>query len=172
MSDVKITKIPKVEERMLPVFIEAEQWMDSIRRRAYEIFAGRAFGACGELDDWLAAEREFCLPAAELRESDTEFTLEVAVAGFEASEVSVTATPRELIVKAQHKVERKEQGTPKNGKTRWSEFRSEELYRRIELPEMVVVGKITATAHSGLLKVVAPKATFLSAKAVPIKDAA
>jgi len=167
MSDVKVTKVPEVEERKLPVFAEVEQLMDSIRRRAYEIFAGRVFGVGGELDDWLAAEREFCLPAAELKESDTSFTLEVAVAGFEASEVAVTATPRELIVKAQHKVR-----TPKKDKTRWSEFRSEELYRHVELPETVVVDKITATVHNGLLTVVAPKVPLPSSKAVPIKDAA
>jgi len=172
MSDVNITKLPTVEERKLPVFAEVEQLMDSIRRRAYEIFSGRTFGVGGELDDWLAAEREFCLPAAELTESDTAFTLEVAVAGFEASEVAVTATPRELIVKAQHKFERKGQDTAKNDKTRWSEFRSEELCRRIELPVTVVVDKITATVHNGLLTVVAPKATLLSARAVPIKDVA
>jgi HSP20 family protein len=172
MSDVKVTKVPEVEERKLPVFAEVEQLMDGIRRRAYEIFAGRAFGVGGELDDWLAAEREFCLPAAELKESDTAFTFEVAVAGFEASEVAVTATPRELIVKAQHKVERKEKGTPKKDQTRWSEFRSEELYRHVELPETVVVDKITATVHNGLLTVLAPKVPRRSTKAVPVKDAA
>jgi len=172
MSDVKITKVPAVEERKLPIFTEIEQLMDSVRKRAYEIFAGRAFGAGAELDDWLAAERELRLPAAALKESDTAFTLEVAVAGFEASEVAVTATPRELIVKAQHKFEHKEQGTPKKNQTRWSEFRSEELERRIELPETIVVDKITATVHHGMLTVVAPKATLLSANALPIKDAA
>jgi HSP20 family molecular chaperone IbpA len=172
MSDVKVTKVPAIDDRTLPVFAEVERLMEEIRGRAYVIFAGRAFGEGGALDDWLAAEREFCLPAAELTESDTAFTLEVAVAGFEAGEVAVTATPRELIVKAHHKAERREEARREKGVTRWSAFQREDVYRRIELPEAVVVDRITATMRSGLLVIVAPKAKLLSANAVPIKSAA
>ena len=61
MTDVKVTKVPAVDERSLPVFAEVEQLTQAIRTRAYEIFAGRTLGVSGALDDWLAAERAFCL---------------------------------------------------------------------------------------------------------------
>lgn len=172
MTDVKVTKVPAVDERSLPVFAEVEQLTQAIRTRAYEIFAGRTLGLAGALDDWLAAERAFGLPAAELRESDAAFSLAIAVPGFEAGEVVVTATPRELIVKAQHRTERKEETMPRTGETRWSEIGLEHAYRRIEFPEAIVVDKITATMRNGLLVVVAPKARLLSAEATPIPHAA
>ena len=47
---------------------------------------------------------------------------------------------------------------PEAGKVRWSEFRSDDVYRRIELPCAVEVEKLSATFKNGLLKVVVPKA--------------
>jgi HSP20 family protein len=52
----------------------------------------------------------------------------------------------------------------------WSEFRSNEAYRRVELPAEVKVDKVSAKYENGLLKVLAPK-RMQPAKAVAITAA-
>jgi HSP20 family protein len=158
MADIRIEKVKAAEDRALPVFAEVEQVLDRMRLRAYELFAGRGFEEGHALDDWLAAEHEICWPAAEFVENDADFVLSLALAGFEPDDIAVTATPRELIVKAARKTERREPAKAEAGKVRWSEFRSDDVYRRIELPCAVEVEKLSATFRNGLLKVVAPKA--------------
>lgn len=171
MSNVQVDKVP-ADDRSLPVFAEVGELMESIRRRAFELFTDRGFVAGHELDDWLAAEREVCWPPAELEETDDRFEFEVALAGFEPEEVAVTVTPRELIVKAVHEATQEEGPEPRRKQTRWSMFRSNEVYRRIELPQAIEVGKVTARLRNGLLVVAMPKAREPAAKAIAVKEAA
>jgi HSP20 family protein len=170
MANIMIQRAAKPSERTLPVFKETEELLQRIRARAFELFSGRGFGDGHALDDWLAAEREICWPAGELVEGDADFTLNVALAGFEPGDVSVTATPRELIVHAKSKTERTEEPTAK-GAIRWSEFRSNDVYRRVELSQDIDVEKVSATLKNGLLKVVAAKAQ-LQQRSVPVAAAA
>jgi HSP20 family molecular chaperone IbpA len=168
MSDLNIQKVPTTEDRSLPIFAEFDRIADRIRLEAYNLFARRGSGDGGALDDWLEAERNVCWPAAKLVERDGAFVLEVALAGFEPSEISLTATPREIMIKANH--ERTKKSDEKKAPTlRWSEFRSDEVYRRVELPSSVDVGKTTADFKNGLLVVVAPLAP--SSKSTPTKIA-
>jgi HSP20 family protein len=154
MAEPNIQKVPSAEDRSLPIFAEFDKLADRIRLQAYNLFAGRGGSAGNALDDWLAAEHEICWPAAELVERDDAFALNVALAGFAAGDVTVTATPREVIVKAARKSEK----GSKAGELRWSEFRSNDVYRRVELPADVDVAKVTASLTDGMLKIVAPKA--------------
>src|ERR1019366_4232031 len=68
------------------------------------------------------------------------------------------AAERELIVHASAKTERREEPAKKEPKVLWSEFRSNDVYRRIELSEPIDVAKVSATLSQGLLKIVAEKA--------------
>lgn len=172
MPQVKVTKVPAVEDRTLPVFAEMDRLMEAIRCRAYALFEQRGCTAGRDFDDWLAAERELCRPTAELKESDEQFTLEVALAGFEPGEVAVTATPRELIVRALHESRREPGPKPKKDEARWPGFLSDEVYRRIELPVPIDVEKVDARMRSGLLEVVAPKAKLSAVSVLPVKEAA
>ncbi|MEI8299936.1 MAG: Hsp20 family protein [Pseudomonadota bacterium] len=170
MSDVAIHRVPKSEDRTLPVFREMEDLLQRIRSRAFDIFAGRARHAEGNaLADWLAAERELCGAAGELVEHDKEFVLGLALAGFSADEVAVTATPRELIVRARSSSETTEEPATKGGKVRWSEFRSNDVYRSVALPADIDVEKVTATFKNGLLKVVAAKTSVPAQVAVKVE---
>jgi len=105
--DIKVEKVADPKKRTLPVFKEVESLLDRIRNRAFEMFSGRGFGDGHALDDWLAAEREICWPAGELVEQDKEYVLSLTLPGFEPEEISVTTTPREVIVHAKTKTERK-----------------------------------------------------------------
>jgi HSP20 family protein len=158
MSDVTIQKVTKAEDRTLPIFSEADKFLRRIRDRAFDLFSGRGFGDGHALDDWLTAEREICWPAGELAERETDFELSLALPGFEPGEVTVTATPRELIVHA--RLERKSAPRREQGEVRWSEFRSNDVYRRIELTQDIDVQKVSASLRNGLLRIVAPKSAM------------
>jgi HSP20 family protein len=162
MAQVKVQKVAARSDRNLPIFAEFDELADRIRLEAYRLFSRRGSGDGHALDDWLAAERSLCWPAAELVEADGAYELKVALPGFEQREISVTATPAELMIKASHKHE----ATSEEGeaKLRWSEFRSNDVYRRVEFPESVDVDKIEAGLKNGLLDVKAPKAPAASGR--------
>jgi HSP20 family molecular chaperone IbpA len=156
MPELKVQKVSTPDDRSLPIFSEFDRLADRIRLQAYNLFAGRGSADGHALDDWLEAERNLW-PATKLIERDGAFVLEVALAGFEPSEISLTATPREIMIKANHEHRRK--SDEKEAATlRWSEFSSDEVYRRVELPSSVDVSKATANLKNGLLVVVAPLA--------------
>ena len=164
MSKPKVEKVPSVEDRSLPIFDEFDKITERIRTRAYEFFKEHGFGDGRDLEDWLRAEREVCWPSAELAEDDKTFTLKVALAGFDADDITVTANPQELIVKATEETSAGSEGaedaeTKEQGPTvHWSEFRHENVYRHVTLPAEVDVGKIKAELKDGLLTIAAPKA--------------
>jgi HSP20 family protein len=155
MSQLDVKKVAEPDDKSLPIFAEFEQLAERIRLQAYNLFAHRGAGDGHALDDWLAAERQLCWPAAELTEGDNEYVLNVALAGFEPAEIEVTATPREIMIKGCHK---SEQSTGDKSKVRWSELRSRNAFRRVGLPATVDVEKISASIENGLLRIVAPKA--------------
>ncbi len=176
MTDINVERVAD-DRRTLPVFKEVESLLDRIRTRAFEMFSGRGSGDGHALDDWLAAEREFCWPAGELVEQDKEFVLSLTLPGFEPADISVTAAPREIIVHAKTKIERKgeEAAKKRQQKVWWSEFRSNDVYRRIELATDIDVQSVSASLKNGMLKVIASKAETKAekpARIVPIASAA
>jgi HSP20 family molecular chaperone IbpA len=177
MTDIKVEKVADPTKRTLPVFKEVESLLERIRRRAFQMSSGRGFGDGHALDDWLAAEREICWPAGELVEEENKYVLSLTLPGFEPADISVTATPCEIIVHAQAKTERKgEEGAKKGeGKVCWSEFRSNDVYRRIELAKAIDVQSVSASLKNGVLKLVATKAEKKAerpAHVIPISSAA
>jgi len=135
MSRLNVKKVPAPSDRALPIFEEFDRLADRIRVEAYNLFTGRGAIDGHELDDWLAAERELCGPVVEVAEQKNGFVLSLALEGFESADIDVTATPREILI------------------------RSTGVLRRVELPALVDIEKITAKLQRGVLKIVAPKAT-------------
>lgn len=158
MSKLSVETVPSVDERSLPVFEEFNDIAEKIRVRAFNLFAGRGFGQDNDLEDWLLAEREICWPTAELVEEDDEFEVKVALAGFDPKDITVTANPRELIIKAVHKDEQKKEDNKDGANVHWSEFRSNKVYRHIPLPADIDVDKVSAEFEHGMLEIDAPKA--------------
>ena len=129
---------------------------EEIRQRAFGLFErrGRAIGT--ELDDWLQAEREVVWsPASELVENKDDFCARLALPGFDARDLEVTATPNAVIVRAEstHTHEGKE------GAVCLCEFSGKKLFRRLDLPSEIDVNKVTASLDKGILEIDAPKAT-------------
>jgi HSP20 family molecular chaperone IbpA len=167
MANINVQKVADPQKRTLPVFKEMEKALNRVRKRAYEMFSGRGFGDGHALDDWLAAEREICWPAGELVEQDKTYVLNLALPGFEPADISVTATPHDLIVHAQSKVEgTKEEEGKKGKKVCWSEFRSNDVYRHVDLPDDIDPQSASASLNNGLLKIVASK-TDKPVRAIP-----
>lgn len=173
MTEIKVQRITDEGKKpTLPVFKEMEGVFERIRARAFDLFSRRGFGEGHALDDWVTAEREICWPAGELMEDDKAFTLSVALPGFDPADISVTATPHELVMHAKSRTEsKKEEDAKKGQKVCWSEFRSNDVYRQVDLPKNIDPQSASASLSNGLLKIVATKAEKV-ARVVPITSAA
>lgn len=160
MSRLIVQKVLDPEDRSLPIFDEFDEVAERIRILAHSISKKHGPGEGRDLDDWLAAEREICWPSAELIEDDAFFEVKVALAGFDADQISVTATADELIIKAAREDRESESSDTEKAQVRWSELRSEDVYRHIELPASIDVENVTAKFRNGMLEIEAPKATL------------
>jgi HSP20 family protein len=156
MSDVTVQKVDDNARKTLPVFEQIEKRIDDVRRRAFELFEGRGRGFGHDLEDWLKAEQEVLGSlAAEVAENDTEFQYQIALPGFDAKEVEVTASPSEIIVHAQTKAEKKSE----KSNVIQTEFSSNEVFRRFETSQPINVENIKATMDKGNLRIMAAKAS-------------
>jgi len=155
MSQVMIHKSADWATIPPAVLDKIENITNTIRRKAYDLFQGRNGNGGSEVQDWLQAEREtVSVPAAELLDSNKDVQLKVAVPGFEAKEIEVTATPGELVIRAESR--HTHEGQKAN--VAFCEFADKTLFRRVALPADINVDKVSASLDKGILQVVAPKA--------------
>jgi HSP20 family protein len=151
MSHVAVQKISPDEASLIA---DMEALDDRIRLRAYELFQSRGGRDGSALDDWLAAQNDLVLtPESDLVENDGKFELQIAVPGFDAKDIEVSALPDALIVHAEnaHHHESTE------GDVRFCEFGEKSLFRRFDLPASIDVDKVTTNLQKGILKVTAAK---------------
>jgi len=134
---------------------------ERITRRAHEIFEanGSIFGR--ELDDWFQAEKELVWkPAVELKEKDTHFELQAALAGMDPKEIRIEVTPEELLIRSDTKFEKREE----KEELCYTEFQSGFLFRSIRFPKRVDPNRVRAEYRNGLLSVTAPIAAEARAR--------
>jgi HSP20 family protein len=154
MSQVAIEKVNDASQKTLPIFGEIAKRFEAIRRRAFGIFEKRGCEGGHDVEDWLEAEREFMgSPAAEVTEKDGAYQVRITLPGFEAKDVEVTATPSEILVHFATKQETKEE---KNN-ILWTEFGSNDVYRRFGVPHPIDVDRVTAKLDNGVLRISAPE---------------
>lgn len=154
MSQVAIKKVNDAGKASLPIFEEIAKRLEGVRQRAFDLFENRGRELGHDQEDWLKAEREvFSWPAAELAEKDGKYDIQIALPGFETKDVEVTTTPSEIVIHAEAKEEKK---TQKNG-VLWTEFGSNDVYRRFELSNPINVDKVTANLENGVLRIIAPE---------------
>lgn len=139
----------------LPAYEEILRRFEDVRRRAFELFEKRGREVGRSLEDWLKAEREvFRWPAAEMAEKDREYELQMMLPGFDAKEVRVTATPSEIIVHAETKSKQKTE----QASVLWTEFASNDVYRKFDMPQRIDADMTEATLDKGVLRITAKKA--------------
>jgi HSP20 family protein len=151
MSHVAVQKISPDEASLLT---DVQSLTDRIRLKAYELFQNRGGRDGSALDDWLTAEDDLVLsPESDLVETDGKFEMQIAVPGFEANDINVSALPDALIVRAENA--HHHEGT--EGDVRFCEFGEKSLFRRFDLPAPIDVDKVTTSLQKGILKVTAAK---------------
>ncbi len=155
MAKKEVTTIRAGEVQDKPFFAEIDQWFESIRNRAFELFRARGFPDGRDWDDWFSAERElFFRPASELTETEKDYKIRVAIPGFEASQIEVGIEPGFVTVRGEStRKEEKAQGE----KTLFSEFEEKKMFRRFRFPQAVNTELAKATLDDGMLTIVAPK---------------
>lgn len=153
MSQVPVKRVNGGSKEALTIFGDLAKRFEAIERRAFDLFEKRGRDLGHELEDWLKAEHELGSPAAELSEKDGAYKIEVALPGFDAKEIEVTATPSEIVV---HAATKQEKSSEKDN-VLWTEFGSNDVYRRFELPNPINADKVTANIENGLLRVSAPE---------------
>ncbi len=142
-----------------------EEDFGKIRQRAYDLFKTNGGSEGLDFDNWFKAERElFDIPPAELTEDETTYRASVAVPGFAAEQLTVTATADSLTVRGEA------EETKKAEKTLLSEFSHKQIFRHFHLESPVDPDAVTANLENGVLKIELPKAQ--PARAVPVKKAA
>ncbi len=169
MTTVAVQKVKENDAASMPIFDEMHRMLSDIERKAFELFQHRGASLGFALDDWLRAEREtLAAPPAELTETPAAFALRMAIPGFSAKQVQVTATPKELIVKAEHP-SREVSG---DFQLCWSELpHNGRAFRRVLLPGAIDIGKVTATLEDGMLLIKAAKSAAQKTLEVAVSDA-
>ena len=168
MSNIPVQKA--AEEKALPVswINELQNLSERVGQPAFELFEKYGRPAGQQLEHWFEAEKQlFCVPRSELLDTAGEFEVRVALPGFDASEIEVTALPDSLLVKAEASHMREK----KAGEVRFSEFSDQSLFRRIRLPEPIDIAQVTAKLDKIVLKIAARKAAPDKAKKISVAAA-
>lgn len=119
-------------------------------QRAREIFESRGGS---ELENWLAAENEVVWrPPIELRETETQLLLSVAVPGVDPKEIEIEATSDDIVIKADIHHEHSEE----EGAVHSCEFMCGSMFRTIHFPKKINPDAVKAEYKHGILKIQAP----------------
>jgi HSP20 family molecular chaperone IbpA len=127
---------------------------NAISRRAYELFEreGRIDG--NDVRHWLEAEKEFLYPVALItEESDREIVVRAEVPSFTAHELEVNVESRRVTITGK----RESKKETKQGESLSVEQSSDQIFRTLELPCEVNLGKVSATLKDGVLNIQLPK---------------
>lgn len=133
-----------------PFFERAQEINDLIARRAYELFESRGFAHGHDREDWLCAESEI-LPniPVDITETETQVTIRAEVPGFSEKDLEVQAAPRSLCITGK----RQEAAEQKEGETVYSEWRSGQIFRVLDLPSQIDPDSVNATLGSSILEI-------------------
>ncbi|MBY0375430.1 MAG: Hsp20 family protein [Bryobacteraceae bacterium] len=150
---VKLTR-PTTPDTFRSLIHRLDEAMEQIRHRAFEIF--EETGKDAHLENWFRAERElFCIPAAEMKETETELQLRIAVPGFAAENLEVSILPEMITVEGEISEKKEEK---KEEKTVFSELNERRLFRQFTLPKPIETEDAKAILENGYLNVTARKA--------------
>jgi HSP20 family molecular chaperone IbpA len=141
---------------------DVSRQMKQIEQRAFQLFEWRGREDGHDLEDWVAAEKEFLTQVPlEIEEKDNVLHISADLPGFQPQELEINLEPQRLTIKAFQKKESQKEGE----KTLYSEKQTKQVFRQVSLPLSVVPDKADAILKDGVLDITVPKAE----KAKPIK---
>lgn len=160
-----------------PLFVEAEKLMErveeltkSVAKRAYEFFEARGRAIGNEVEDWFRAESELLrrIPVT-MKETENLITVQAEVPGFKASEINISAEPRQLMIEGSSEQAIEEKSKEEPEKVVFSERHVNRFCRTFSLPAEVDPAKVAATLKDGVLEITLPKLPAQQAVGVEIK---
>lgn len=159
MKNEAITPKPVAVQEMTldSLFKQMLEWSDQIARRAYEFFAASGFTNGHDREDWFRAEQELLKPVAvEVKDVKEEFVVKAEVPGFEAKDLKIRLNGSHLVIEGKH--ETSQEKKEKEGEIIYSEHKSEQICRMVQLPAAVIADKAQAELKNGVLELKLPKA--------------
>src|SRR5271165_7147525 len=101
MAQIQVHKGKDQETLPQRVLEQVRTTTEAIRQRAFDLFQRREGGNGTDLNDWLQAEQDVAWsPTCELVEDEKEFRARIALPGFDAKDIQVSAAPDALIIHA------------------------------------------------------------------------
>ncbi|MDH5632123.1 MAG: Hsp20/alpha crystallin family protein [Gammaproteobacteria bacterium] len=157
-TQVPVKKQEGKSERLLNpanMLEEMERWAEELFPRRW----GRPLPV--ETEFWRSA-----MPQVDIIERDDEIEVHAAVAGFNKSDLEISATDAVLTIRGTRKSESKED----KGDYFRREIRAENFMRSIRLPALVDDAKAKATIKDGMLEVVLPKKEVVERHKLSIEE--
>lgn len=146
-----------------PFFARLQEINDQISGRAYELFQKCGCVSGHDTEHWRRAESEILrgMPL-DIIETETGFTIRAEVPGFAEKDLEIEVEPRSMCITGT----RQEESKQLEGKMIYTERRSNQIFRVLELPARIDPYQVNATLHDGVLEVNVAKAEMT--KKVPV----
>lgn len=144
---------------------------DTIARRAFEIFERNGGQLGHDLEHWFQAETELFHPMhLEVTEADKTLTVKAEVPGFLEQDLQVSLEPRRVTITGK----RESHEEKKTKKTVYSECRSNQIFRVVDLPQEVnpTASGVKATYDQGVLTLTLPEAESTKGREIKIESKA
>ncbi len=133
-----------------PFFERAQEINELIGRRAYELFESRGFAHGYDREDWLRAMSEILLNVpVDITDTETGLTIRADVPGFSEQNLEVRVAPRSVCITGK----RQEASEQNEGETVYSERRSNQIFRVLDLPSQIDPDMVNATLSDGILEI-------------------
>jgi HSP20 family protein len=133
-----------------PFFALANEMEELISRRAYELFEARGLGHGSDREDWLRAQSEIVVNVPiDVTETETELTVRADVPGLGENDLEVRVAPRAICITGK----RQSAFTQEGEKTVYSERRSNQVFRTLDLPSEIDPESASAALENGILEI-------------------
>jgi HSP20 family protein len=128
----------------------AQEVSNLIWCRAYELFESKGSAHGYDREDWLQAASEILLSVpVDVAETETELTIRADVPGFGEKDIEVLVAPRSVCIAGK----REEVSEQKEEKAVYSERRSNQIFRVLELPSEIDPDRVNASVSEGILEI-------------------
>ncbi|MFN9777963.1 MAG: Hsp20/alpha crystallin family protein [Candidatus Kapaibacterium sp.] len=97
------------------------------------------------------------IPSANVKETDTQFTIEVAAPGYRKEDLKIRLDESTLTVQAEKQEEKKEEKNEEKESYRRREFSYSSFTRSFTLPKSAEGAKAQASYRDGIMTIVVPK---------------
>jgi HSP20 family protein len=158
---------PPIPIKTTGLSVEAKEMLESIAKRAYEIFESKGRAKGRDLENWLQAEAELFRPMPiDVKESPEGLTVRAEVGGFTPRELEVALEPKCLTIFGRRHAQAKRK-TERAVSSRKSTTR---LLRTLQLPIEIDTQHATARLKRGILEIDAKKALAEESKGMQARS--